>query len=171
MSPADTPPPATDHPPALDPVDAVVEQVRRDLEARRASGAVPPVPPGELERHFSAVAEAADSGFVDDPPLHVGDLGAPIATVTWRPGAGRGLLGRIVGRLLSPLARFIGQGVRTHVEPFVERTTELAETITERQNRLVRFIMRAHLDRLRGLEQRVAVLEQEIERLRAEREG
>ncbi len=171
MTPAEPSPPPAEHPPAVDPVVAVVEQVRRDLAARRASGAVPPVPPGELEQHFSAVAEAADSGFVDDPPLHPGDLGALARNATWRPGAGSGPIKRALGRLLRPLTDLVEQMVRSQVAPFVERTTQLVETITERQNRLVRFLMGAHLDRLRGLEQRVAVLEQEIERLRAEREA
>lgn len=171
MSPAESPPPAADHPPVLDPVDAVVEQVRRDLAARRASGAVPPVPPGELDRHFSAVAEAADSGFVDDPPLRSDDLPALATLATWRPGAGRGPLGRALGLLVAPVARVVGLMVRRQVAAFAERTAAVVDALTERQNRLVRFMMGAHLDRLRGLEQRVAVLEQEIERLRAEREA
>ena len=62
----------------IDPVTAAIDEVRADLAARRAAGEIPELPPGELERQFSAVVEAADGLFVDEPPLDASGL-APVA--------------------------------------------------------------------------------------------
>jgi hypothetical protein len=87
---------------------------------------------------------------------------------TWRP-ADRlgGPAGRIVGMLLSPVTRIVGLFVRRQVGEFSARTATVVEELAARQNRILFFLSRTHLDRQRRLEYRVAELEREVEQLRA----
>lgn len=155
---------------AGDAVAGVVDEVRRDLAARRARGDMPELPANELDRQFSAVVEAVEAGIIEEPPLDPGDLTGPAVLETWRPMAGRsGPVARIAGVLLSPFTRIAGVFVRRQVGQFATRTAVVVEELATRQNRILFFLSRAHLDRQRRLEYRVAALEREVERLRSER--
>jgi len=150
----------------IDPVTAAIDEVRADLAARRAAGEIPELPPGELERQFSAVVEAADGLFVDEPPLDASGL-APVADMaTWEPPR-TGFRGRTVGRLRWLWSRAVGSIVRHQVAPWAHRTTAVVEQVVARQNHSLSFLGRVHLDRVRSLEYRVAELERDVERLRA----
>lgn len=152
-----------------DAIDSVVAEVRRDLAERRARGELPSLPPDELDRQFSAVVEAVEAGIVEQPPLDPGDLNGPAVLETWRPMAGRGgPAARLIGALLSPFTRVIGVFVRRQVGEFSTRTAAVVEELAARQNRILFFLSRTHLDRQRRLEYRVAELEREVERLRTE---
>ena len=150
----------------IDPVADAIDDVRADLAARRAAGEIPELPPGELERQFSAVVEAADGLFVDEPPLDASNLAPLAAMATWEPPQ-NGLRGRTVGRLRWFWSRAVGTVVRRQVAPWAHRTTHVVEQVVARQNRVIWFLGRVHLDRVRSLEYRVAELEREVERLRA----
>ncbi|MCU1498390.1 MAG: hypothetical protein JWM47_2343 [Acidimicrobiales bacterium] len=154
--------------PAGDPVADAVEQVRADLAARRASGAVPHLPVGELDRQFEAVIEAVDAGIVEEPPLALGLLPGAAYLETWRPPTG-GIKGLLFGRLLHLWSRLVGAVVRRQVEPFSQQATQAIGALMHRQNKLQLFLTRAHLDRLRTLEYRVAELERELDDVRAQR--
>ncbi|HEX2575007.1 MAG TPA: hypothetical protein VHK88_01575 [Aquihabitans sp.] len=151
--------------PAHVPVDQVVEQVRHDLAARRRAGELPHLPAGELDRQFSAVIEAVDAGLVEEAALDPGDLAGLAVLETWRPPGG-GLTGRLTRPIVHVWSRLVGALVRRQVEGFSRRVAYLVETLIHRQNRLQVFLARTHLDRLRGLEHRVAELEREVEQLR-----
>lgn len=153
--------------PTGDVVDAMVDKVRHDLADRRAAGVVPNLPAGELDRQFSAVIEAVDAGLVEEPPLDPGTLSGLAVLETWQPPAG-GLKARLTRPLVHLWSRLVGALVRRQVEGFSRKVTELIEHLIHRQNRMLAFLTRTHLDRLRGLEYRVAELEREVEVLRAE---
>ena len=160
---------ATEAQRSADAVAEAVAEVRRDLAARRASGELPALPADELDRQFSAVVEAVEAGIVEEPPLVPGDLTGPAVLETWRPMAGRGgPLARIVALVLSPLTRTVGVVVRRQVGEFSTRTATTVEQLASRQNRILFFLSRTHLDRQRRLEYRVAQLEREVESLRGE---
>lgn len=157
---------------ANDAVAEVVAEVRRDLAARRARGELPQLPGDELDRQFSAVVEAVEAGIVEEPPLVPGDLTGPAVLETWQPMGGRGgPIARLVALLLSPLTRTVGVIVRRQVGEFSTRTAVVVEQLAARQNRILFFLSRTHLDRQRRLEYRVAQLEREVESLRGQLEG
>ncbi|CAN5639561.1 hypothetical protein BH10ACT1_BH10ACT1_38140 [soil metagenome] len=153
-----------------DAVAATVARVRDELAARRASGAVPHLPDGELDRQFDAVIEAVDAGIVEEPPLALGLLPGVAHLETWRPPTG-GLKGLVLGRFLHLWSRLVGAVVRRQIEPFSQQSTEAIGALMHRQNKMQVFLTRAHLDRLRGLEYRVAELERELDEVRAARSG
>jgi hypothetical protein len=152
---------------STDAVDDAVAEVRRDLAERRERGDLPHLPADELDRQFSAVVEAVEAGIVEQPPLVPGDLHGPAVLESWRPMAGRGALGKVVALALSPLTRVIGLFVRRQVGEFSTRTAAAVEELAARQNRILFFLSRTHLDRTRRLEYRVAELERELEQLRS----
>lgn len=147
-----------------DMVTGAVDQVRRELEARRASGELPRLPEGELERHFEGVVEAVDGAIVERPPIGADGLRDAAVLETWR--ARGGIRNRVLGLVLVPFARLFGAVIRRQVGPFAQRTADIVVELTDRQNRMQRFLARAHLDRIRSLEYRVAELEREVRRLR-----
>jgi hypothetical protein len=147
-----------------DMVTGTVAQVRRELEARRRSGELPRLPAGELERHFDGVVEAVDGALVERAPIGVDGLQDTARLETWR--ARGGLRNRVLGLVLVPFARLFGAIVRRQVGPFAQRTAEVVVELVDRQERMQRFLARAHLDRIRGLEYRVAELEREVRALR-----
>ncbi len=149
-----------------DSVTAVVEQVRQDLAAKRANGSIPHLPEGELDRQFSAVVEAVDAGLVEEPLLDPAGLRSLAALETWRPGR-VGVKGRLTAPFINLFSRAVGAIVRRQSEAFARRTADLIEQLAHRQNRVAQFLTRAHLDRIRGLEYRVAELERRIEALQA----
>lgn len=151
-----------------DAVDRILDQVRHDLAVKRASGEIPELPVHELERQFTAIVEAVDAGLVEEPPLDPGSLRAKSTLETWRP-AGRGLKRRLVGPVGHAASRVVGAVVRRQVQPFAERATTVIEQLVHRENRTTHFLTRVHLERVRGLEWRIAELEREIEQIRAER--
>lgn len=150
--------------PAGDVVMSVVDEVRRDLAGRRARGEIPSFPAGELDQQFSAVVEAVEAGLVEQAPLDPGGLRHAAQLPTWQPAGGGAR--RLVGLLIRPLVRVVGALVRRQVSEFALRATSLIEELANRQNRVLFFLSRAHLDRVRSLEYRVAELERELERLR-----
>jgi hypothetical protein len=152
---------------STDAVDAAVAEVRRDLAERRARGDLPHLPADELDRQFSAVVEAVEAGIVEQPPLIPGDLHGPAVLESWRPMAGRGAMGKVVAALLSPVTRIVGVFVRRQVGEFSTRTAAAVEELAARQNKILFFLSRTHLDRTRRLEYRVAELERELEQLRS----
>lgn len=154
--------------PGADAVGEMVDQVRRDLADRRAAGAIPHLPAGELDRQFSAVIEAVDAGLVEEAPLDPGPLADLAVLETWQPSAG-GLRSRLTRPVVHLWSRLVGALVRRQVEGFSHRVTELIEELVHRQNRMQVFLTRTHLDRLRSLEYRVAELEREVESLHADR--
>lgn len=147
-----------------DVVHEVVAGVRADLAARRADGSLPHLPEGELDRQFSAVVEAVDAGLVEEPPVDATGLRDLAVLETWRPTT-PGLKGRLTRPVAHLLSRVVGALVRRQVDAFSSRTAAVVEQLAERQNRLARFLARAHLDRIRSLEYRVAELERRIEDL------
>lgn len=154
---------------SVDPVAAAMEEVRGELRRRRERGELPELPPEELERQFTGVVEAVEAGLVEHPPLDPGDLTGPAVLESWRPFRGRGgPVGRLLDLALSPLTRVVGVFVRRQVGEFSMRTALVVEELALRQNRTSTFLSRAFLDRQRRLEYRVAQLELEVERLRAE---
>lgn len=160
-----------DHPPGGgqgDMVAEVVDQVRGELAERRRTGDLPDLPPGELERHFDGVVEAVDGAVVERAPIGSAGLTEAAHLETWRSASG--LRGRVLGLILWPLARVLGALVRRQVGPFSHRTAEIVTELVDRQNRMQRFLARAHLDRLRGVEYRVAALERELDALRGEQD-
>ncbi len=156
--------PATDAPATGDMVAGVVEEVRRELAERRRTGALPELPADELNRHFGGVIEAVDGAIVERGPIGSAGLTEAAALETWRPGTG--LRSRVIGLVLWPLSRLFGALIRRQVGGFSHRTTEIVTELVDRQNRMQRFLARAHLDRLRGVEYRVAELERELDALR-----
>jgi len=152
---------------STDAVDAAVAEVRRDLAERRERGELPHLPADELDRQFSAVVEAVEAGIVEQPPLDPGDLHGPAVLASWRPMAARGPVGKVVALLLSPVTRVVGLFVRRQVGEFSTRTAAAVEELAARQNKILFFLSRTHLDRTRRLEYRVAELEREVEQLRA----
>lgn len=166
-APAPTDAPATDR--TGDIVTDVVAEVRDELAERRRTGELPSLPAGELNRHFAGVVEAVDGAVIEQPPIGTAGLTEAAALETWRPGSGA--RSRIIGLVLWPLSRLLGALVRRQVVAFSHRTAEVVTELVDRQNRMQRFLARAHLDRLRGLEYRVAELERELEELRAEPGG
>ncbi len=157
---------ATDPVPTGDSVAAMVQEVRDDLAAKRASGAIPHLPNGELDRQFSAVVEAVDAGLVEEPSLDTADLVAQAELPSWRPRGG-GVKGLLTRPLVDLLARVVGVIVRRQVETFSRHTARLVDDLAQRQNRLGHFVARAHLDRIRSLEHRVAELERRIDALQS----
>ncbi|MFZ4517529.1 MAG: hypothetical protein ACOYOP_04030 [Microthrixaceae bacterium] len=151
-----------------DPVADVVARVRADLAERRRRGELPDLPAGELERQFDAVVEAADAGLVEEPDTDLGPLRAEAALPTWRPVPMGNPVRRVVVIVSGLLARVTGVFVRRQVGGFTQRTTAAIEELTARQQRLTHFLARAHLDRIRTLEYRIAQLEEEVLRLRRE---
>lgn len=147
-----------------DMVTDAVAQVREELDARRRAGELPSLPKGELTRHFEGVVEAVDAALVEVAPISVGGLPDAAVLETWR--ARGGIRNRTLGLLLVPFARLFGAVVRRQVGPFSQRTSEILTEVVERQNRMQRFLSRAHLDRIRSLEYRVAELEREVRELR-----
>jgi hypothetical protein len=146
-----------------DMVDRAVEQVRSELAERRRTGEIPHLPDGELERHFDGVVEAVDGALVETSPIGSAGLMEAAALETWRPGS---LRSRLLGVVLYPLSRLLGALIRRQVGGFSRRTAEILHEVVDRQNRMQRFLARAHLDRIRTLEYRVAELERELEALR-----
>lgn len=151
-------------PEAGDMVAGVVDEVRRDLARRRRTGELPELPPGELNRHFDGVVEAVDGAVADRGPIGSAGLTEAAVLESWRPGTG--LRGRAAGLVLWPLSRVFGALIRRQVGPFSRRTAEIVNEVVDRQNRTQRFLARAHLDRLRGAEYRIAELERELDALR-----
>ncbi len=151
---------------SADPVLGVVEQVRADLAARRERGELPTLPPDELVSHFDGVVEAVDAGLVEQPPLDVDDLVAAAELPAWRPVPTGGPLKRIAVVAIRFPARVLGLIVRRQVGDFALRSAEVSARIADRQTRTSRFLARAHLERIRSLEYRVAQLEDELARLR-----
>ena len=149
-----------------DPVTSVVDRVRADLLRRRARGELPELPPEELTSHFDGVVEAVDAGLVEQPPLEVDELRSAMALPAWRPVPTGGPLKRFAVLLIQFPSRVVGLIVRRQVGPFAERSAEISAQIADRQTRTSRFLVRAHLDRIRSLEYRVALLEDEVRRLR-----
>lgn len=147
-----------------DMVTDAVAQVREELDARRRAGELPALPEGELARHFEGVVEAVDGALVELAPISAGGLHDAAVLETWR--ARGGLKNRTLGLLLVPFARLFGAVVRRQVGPFSHRTSEILTEVVERQNRMQRFLARAHLDRIRSLEYRIAELEREVRQLR-----
>ena len=147
-----------------DLVAGAVDQVRRELAARRGAGELPRLPAGELERHFDGVVEAVEGAVVEVAPVGVDGLRDAAVLETWR--ARGGIRNRLLAIALAPFSRLIGAVVRRQVGPFAQRAAEILVEVADRQQRMQRFLARAHLDRIRGLEYRVAELEQELERLR-----
>lgn len=151
--------PGTD--PTADPVAGAVDEVRRDLEAARAAGTVPHLPDGELDRQFSAVVEAVDAGIVDEGLLPTADLGGLAVLETWRPPR-RGIKARLTAPFVHLVSRLVGAVVRRQVEAFAARTHDIVAQLAARQHRATSFLVRAHLDRIRSLEYRVAELERRL---------
>lgn len=154
-----------------DPVADVVARVRADLAARRRRGELPELPPGEMERQFDAVVEAADAGLVEEPDTDLGPLRAEAALPTWRPVPLGNPVRRLVVVLTGLAARVTGVFVRRQVSGFTHRTTAAIEELVARQQRLTHFLARAHLDRIRTLEYRIAQLEEEVLCLRRGDDG
>jgi hypothetical protein len=151
--------------PAGTPPDQIldtVEQVRADLARLRAQGQLPHLPDGELDRQFSGVVEAVDAGLVDEPPLVAAELHGLAALDTWRPSGG-GIRARLTRPVVHLLSRLVGAVVRRQVADFSARTAALVDQLAQRQNRMRTFLVRAHLDRIRGLEYRVAELERRLD--------
>jgi hypothetical protein len=150
-----------------DGVDALVGRVRQDLADRRAAGVIPHLPESELDRQFSAVIDAVDAGLVEDPPLDTGPLAGLSVLETWQPRRG-GLRTRLIRPIVHIPSRLVGALVRRQVQGFSRKAFEVIEHLVTRQNKMVTFLTRVHLDRLRGLEYRVAELEREVTMLRGE---
>lgn len=152
-----------------DLVENVVGEVRDELAERRRRGELPDLPQGELGRQFDGVIEAVDGAVIDESPVGTAGLHETASLRTWR--AGPGIRNKVLGLLLWPLSRLFGALVRRQVAPFTQRAADIVIAVVERQNRMQRFLARAHLDRLRGVEYRIAALEQELEALRSQRDA
>lgn len=153
-----------------DEVDALVaralEEVRADLAARRASGALPRLPRDELVSHFAGVVEAVEAELLEAPPVDVDGLDAA-AALHDRWLARRSLGARVARRLLRLVASLLAPVVSVGRSDWSTRTARALRQVAERQDAMARFLAGAHLDRLRTLEHRVAELEEELDRLRA----
>ncbi len=145
-----------------DIVHDVIADVRDELAERRRTGDLPDLPVGELDRQFDGVVEAVDGALVELDPIGSAGLVEAAALETWRPATG-GAESRILALVLWPLSRLLGALVRNQVGGFSRRIAEVVNEVVDRQNRMQRFLARAHLDRVRGLEYRVAALERELE--------
>ena len=155
--------------PSGDLVENIVGQVRDELAERRRTGDLPDLPPGELGRQFDGVIEAVDGAVIDETPVGSAGLFETATLETWRSGGG--IRNRVIGLVLWPLSRLLGALVRRQVAPFTIRAADILSEVVDRQNRMQRFLARAHLDRLRGVEYRIAALEQELEELRRQRDA
>ncbi len=142
-------------------VATVVDEVREDLARRRAAGTLPPLAAGELDRQFSAVVEATDAGVVDEGLLPTADLGGLAVLETWRPPRA-GVKGLLTAPFTHLFSRLVGAVVRRQVEAFAARTHDIVAQLAARQHRATRFLVGAHLDRIRTLEARVAELERRL---------
>ncbi len=154
-----------------DPVDAVVERVRAELAERRRRGELPQLPADEVVRQFEGVVEAVDAGLVEEPPLATDGLMEAARLPTWRPHPVGNPVRRVLALLLRFPSRAVGLVVRRQVEDFSHRSGALVQELAQRQNRVTDFLARAHLDRIRSLEYRVAQLEEELVRLRDDAAG
>jgi hypothetical protein len=150
-----------------DVVAAAMTRVYADLAARRARGETPEFVVDELRRHFDAVVEAYDGALLELPPVEVDGVGRArlvtgvVATDSRLPGGSsiHRAVAKVVGRQVQGLA----QQIRDFGEELGARVAEIAE----RQEAMRRFLLVAHLERLGRLEDRVALLERELEATRA----
>lgn len=149
-----------------DPVAAALDEVKADLAARRAAGELPELREGDLDRQFSAVVETLDGTLLDQPAIDLSAMGHQAHLATFEPGAG-GLVGRLLRPLKAFWSRAVGYVVRRQVGPYAQRSTDVVSQIADRQQRMLTFLGRVHLDRVRSLEYRVAELEREVQQLRA----
>lgn len=148
-----------------DPVTSIVDEVAAELAERRARGDLPTFPPHELQRQFDAVIESVNGGL-DEPPIDPVGLGDAAELRTWRPDRKPTAVRHLLGIAFRPISRVIGLVVRRQTGPFAQRTTELLVAVVDRQNRTAAFLGRAHLDRIRAMEYRIAELEREVDDLR-----
>ncbi len=156
--------------PGGDVVDRILADVRAELARRRAEGSLPELGAAELERQFSAVVEAADAGLVEEPPVDVGPLTESTELATWRPSY-QGMRGKVLQPIAHQYSRLVGMVVRRQMEPFALETTRVAGQLADREQRWSRFLVRAHLERIRALERRVAELERRLDARDAEESG
>lgn len=155
--------PAAD--PAADVVEQALDEVRRDLAARRASGELPRLPRNALSSQFAGVVEASSATLTRRSHVDVPGLGAAALLPSWRPVRGNPLKW-LLGTLLRPLYALTGPFVRRQVRDFADRTFRAVRELDDRQQTMAEFMAGAHLDRIRTLEHRVAELEEELDRLR-----
>lgn len=142
----------------LDRVDQILAEVKGDLRARQERGELPVLPPGEVERHFSAIVDAVDAGLTEEIDFDVDTLSALAGLPNWNPTDAEGRTAAI-HRGSAPLRRVVGRLVRNQVSPFSTQAVALLRSLIARQDEQARFLTTAHLERLRLLEARVASLE------------
>ena len=153
--------------PTSDVVADAVARVREDIEARRARGELPEFTPHEMRRHFDAVVEAYEGMLVEVPPLEFDSiregrtLTGVVPSTSNVPGGSalHKVVAKVVGRQIQGMA----QQMRNFGSDLVDRMQDL----DARQERMRKFLLVAHLDRVRQLEYRVAQLELELERTRS----
>ena len=155
----------TDEDPAADLVQQAVEEVRRDLAARRERGELPRLPASALTSQFAGVVEASSAKLTRGSHVDVPGLGAAALLPSWRPVRGNPLKW-FLGTLLRPIYALTGPFVRRQVRDFADRTFRAVRELDDRQQSMAEFMAGAHLDRVRTLEHRVAELEEELDRLR-----
>jgi hypothetical protein len=152
-----------------DIVTNTVARVRDELASRRRRGELPELPGAELGLQFDGVVEAVDALLIEQPPLDTDALRRLAQLPNWRPALTGGPLRRVAGIVMRQVARIVGLVVRRQVTGFAHVTGDLVVEIERRQQKATAFLARAHLDRVRSLEYRVAQLEEELDRLRAGR--
>ena len=156
----------TTHPDS-DVIADAVARVRADLQARRERGELPEFPPDEMRRHFDAVVEAYEGALLALPPIDFDKVrSGKVMTGRISPESrvpGGSTLHRTVAKIVGRQIHGLAQQMRIFGDELVSRMEDLAD----RQDRMRRFLLVAHLDRVRQLEYRVAQLELELARERA----
>jgi hypothetical protein len=153
--------------PTVDIVAETVDRVRAELAERRARGELPRFPPEEMRRHFDAVVEAYEGALLQIPRVESDDRDGERTPAGMAPGRspvpGVSAARKMFNKAIRRLVRLLASPAREFTDGLVKRVDHIAE----RQDRMRRFLLVAHLDRVRQLEYRVAQLELELERARA----
>ena len=150
-----------------DLVAKAIQEVTAELAEKRASGELPEFPEGELSNHFTGVIEATEAGIVQQPPLDLSILNDVAQLETYiTPAKSGGPMARVRNKITHRLSLFVGHAVHNQVGPFSRLTAGLLHQISAREQKTNTFLVKAHLDRVRSLEYRIAQLERELDQLR-----
>jgi hypothetical protein len=154
---------------AADLVAEAVARVEAELAARRERGELPDFPPHEMRRHFDAVVEAYEGALLELPAVDIDGIRGARVISGIIPNESRVPGGSSMHRVVAKVVSRQVRGLAEQMRSFGNDVALRIEDIADRQDRMRRFLLVAHLDRVRQLEYRVAQLELELERAREQR--
>jgi hypothetical protein len=152
-----------------DVVAAALARVRARLDGLRRAGRLPDFPADELDRQFLGVVESVEAGLAEAPPIDVAAVRDTAQFAAERIELGSSIPGgAVVHRAVSIVGRRLASGILSQVGDFSRATAIAVTQLAERQRQVQDVLLHVQLDRIRALEYRVAELELELTRLRAE---